>query len=127
MQLLFVVSPSVSQAFWILQAMTAIVYMGMYLLLSAAAWRLRTKEPDAVRAFRVPALPLVAIVGAIAAASAIFIGLVPPSQFGNESPALYAGILLIGVAILALPPQIIDRIKRPAWRDPRLAEGSTED
>ncbi len=112
---LFTLTPSVSSAFWILQAMTAILYMSMYILLFVSAIRLRTLQPDVERGFRVPALKLIGCVGALAAAAAILIGLVPPSQFGSVAKPEYAGILLAGVLLLAVPPQIIYRIRRPSW------------
>jgi putative glutamate/gamma-aminobutyrate antiporter len=118
---LFVVIPGVSDAFWVLQAMTAILYLLMYVLMFAAAWRLRVKQPDLPRPFRAPLLPLVATVGMLAAAAGIVIGLVPPSQFSNGSPLPYVVGLAAGVLILAMPPQIIYQIRRPAWRDPAEA------
>lgn len=121
LSVLFVVIPGVSSAFWLLQAMTAILYMLMYILMFAAAWRLRTTRADVPRPFRVPMLPLFAVVGALAAAAAIFIGLVPPSQFHESSPVVYALMLIGGVFLLAVPPQIIFQFRRTEWRNPDLA------
>jgi putative glutamate/gamma-aminobutyrate antiporter len=121
LSVLFVVIPGVSSAFWTLQAMTAILYMLMYILMFAAAWRLRITQPNVTRPFKVPAMPLVATVGALASAGAILIGLVPPSQFKESSPIVYAGLLIAGVLILAVPPQIIYRLRRPEWLDPAVA------
>lgn len=109
---LFVVIPRVSAAFWVLQAMTAILYLLMYILLFAAAWRLRVKQPELARPFRVPALPLVAVVGILAAGAGIVIGLVPPAQFKEGPPMTYAILLIAGVALLALPPQLIYQFRR---------------
>jgi amino acid transporter len=113
---LFVIIPGVSDAFWVLQAMTAILYLLMYLLMFAAAWRLRVKQPDLPRPFRAPVLPLVASVGMLAAVTGIVIGLVPPSQLGERtSHVVYALGILAGVLVLAVPPQIIYRLRRRAW------------
>lgn len=101
LSVLFVVIHGISDAFWVLQAMTAILYLSMYLLMFAAAWRLRVKQPDAPRLFRVPALPLVASVGMIAAVAGIVIGLIPPAKFKEGPPTLYALLLIAGVALLA--------------------------
>jgi amino acid transporter len=110
---LFVVMPGVSDAFWVLQAMTAILYLLMYLLMFAAAWRLRVSRPELARPFRVPWLPLVAAIGMLAAATGIVIGLAPPAQFKEGPPVTYAILLVAGVALLA---QIIYQVRRPAWR-----------
>lgn len=121
---LFVVIPGVSNAFWVLQAMTAILYLLMYLLLFAAAWRLRVKQPDLPRQFRVPALPLVATVGMLAALAGIGIGLIPPAQFKEGAPVTYAILLTAGVVLLALPPQLIYQFRRPGWRQVDEKPGS---
>ena len=124
LSVLFVVIPGVSDAFWVLQAMTAILYLLMYLLLFAAAWRLRVKQPDLPRQFRVPALPLVATVGMLAALAGIGIGLIPPAQFKEGPPLVYTLLLLAGVALLALPPQLIYLLRRPGWRQVDERPGS---
>lgn len=111
----FVVIPGVSSAFWVLQAMTAILYLLMYILMFAAAWRLRRKQPDAPRPFKAPALPLAAAVGILAAAAGIAIGLVPPAQLDEGSHLLYTAGLVIGVIVLAAPPQILYQLRRPHW------------
>src|SRR5262249_11620218 len=124
LSLAFVFSPSVSQAFWSLQAMTAVLYMLMYIIFFTAARRARHLHPDTPRPFRVPAMAFVAIVGTLAAAGAIAIGFVPPAQFGNATPIKYAAILLIGVAVLGLPPQLINRMRKPEWLNPQFADSS---
>jgi len=120
----FVVIPGVSDAFWVLQAMTAILYLLMYVLMFAAAWRLRVKQPDLPRQFRVPLLPLVASIGILASIAGIAIGLVPPSQFKEGPPVTYALLLIVGVALLALPPQIIYQLRRSQWRSEEAAAAS---
>lgn len=113
--LVFVFSDSVSKAFWMLQAITAILYMSMYVILFIAALRLRRKEPSVKRPFRVRGLPLVGGIGIVAAVSAILIGLVPPDQFSLSTPTLYTSILIVGVLVLAIPPTILYRFRRPSW------------
>jgi putative glutamate/gamma-aminobutyrate antiporter len=120
--LAFVFIPSVSSAFWILQAMTAILYLTMYVIFFVAAWRLRRVRPDVPRAFRVPAIGLFAIVGSLAAISAIVIALIPPAQFGDAPPIEYAGLLIVGVVVLGLSGQIIYQLRKPGWRS-ESAEG----
>lgn len=84
-----------------------------------AGWRLRKTRADVPRSFRSPALPLLAVVGILAALGAIAIGFVPPSQLSSDSsPLLYAGGLLVGIVILAIPPQIIYAFRRPSWSPP---------
>ena len=112
----FVLIPNVSSAFWVLQTITVELYMLMYVLMFSSGWRLRRTRPDVPRSFRVPWMPLVATVGVMAAAGAITIGFIPPSQLGSSvSPATYALGILAGVLILAIPPQVIYHFRRPTW------------
>lgn len=90
--LAFVVIPCVSSAFWVLQAMTVMLYLTMYIMLFIAAWRLRRIRPDAPRSFKVPAIGLFATMGTVAAIAAILIALVPPAQFGGGSGLHYREI-----------------------------------
>ena len=116
----FVLIPSVSSAFWVLQTITVELYMLMYVLMFAAGWRLRRTRPDVPRSFRSPLLPLLAVLGILAALGAIAIGFVPPSQLSSDtSPLRYAGALLVGIVILAIPPQIIYAFRRPSWLPPK--------
>ncbi len=112
----FVLIPSVSKAFWTLQTITVELYMLMYVLMFAACWRLRRTQPDVARAFRVPAMPLVVAVGVLSAVGAIAIGFIPPAQLGSTASPLVHGLgLLLGIVILAIPPQIIYHFRRPGW------------
>jgi amino acid transporter len=114
--LAFALLPSVSAAFWLLQAMTAILYLTMYVILFYAAWRLRRVRPDVARSVRVPAMGLFAVVGSIAAIAAILIAFVPPSQFGSTPLLEYVAILLSGVLVLGLSGQVIFQMRKPSWK-----------
>lgn len=121
LSLAFALLPSVSSAFWVLQAMTAILYLTMYVIFFIAGWRLRKLRPDAPRKFKAPAIGLLATIGIIAASCAIAIALVPPTQFGNASPLLYAAMLIVGVAILGLSGQVVFQLRRPSWKQDRMS------
>lgn len=123
--LAFALLPSVSAAFWVLQAMTAILYLTMYVILFFAAWRLRRVRPEVARSFRVPAIGLFAIVGSVAAIAAIIIAFVPPAQFASTPLLAYMGILLIGVMILGLSGQVLFQLRKPSWRT--VPAGETPD
>jgi glutamate:GABA antiporter len=70
------------------------------------------------------ALPLVGTIGLLASIAAILIAFVPPSQYGTKPVAQYALTLLVGVLVLAVPPQIIFMLKRPRWKVPSEAPGN---
>lgn len=113
--LAFVLIPSVSAAFWVLQAMTAVLYLSMYVMLFVSAVRLRRVRPDVPRTFRVPAIGLFATLGVLASVGAILIALVPPAQFGTGSPYAYAGLVIVGAGILGLSGQVVYQLRKPSW------------
>ena len=115
--LLYAFIPGVSRAYWIFAAMATQVYLIMYVLMFIAAMRLRRSQPDRARGYRAPALGLLAVVGVVSSAFAFVIGFVPPAQFGHSSPLLYSVLILAGIlAVGILPPLLMDRFRRPAWK-----------
>ena len=79
--LVFVVAPNTSSAFALLQDISIILYMRMYVCMFAAAIRLRRSQPDVARPIRIPGLQVISCVGILAALSAIVLGLTPPSGY----------------------------------------------
>jgi amino acid transporter len=115
--LLYAFIPSVSHAYWIFAVMATQVYMIMYVLMFIAAIRLRRSQPEHARGYRAPALGLLCLVGATAAAAALVIGFVPPSHFGHSNPLVYAVLILAGIlAIGLLPPVLMNRLRKPQWK-----------
>jgi glutamate:GABA antiporter len=115
--LLYAFIPRVSHAYWIFAAMATQVYLIMYVLMFVAAIRLRRSEPDRARGYRAPALGLLCVVGAVSSVFALVIGFVSPSQFGHSNPLVYAVLILGGIlAIGILPPLLLGRFRKPAWK-----------
>ena len=111
----FVVAPNTSSAFAVLQDISISLYMLMYVCMFASAIKLRRSQPDIERPIRIPALPLIAVVGILAAISAIVLGLTPPSGYTSTPAVEYAAIVGAGVLVLGIPPQFIYRFRRPSW------------
>jgi amino acid transporter len=115
--LLYAFIPSVSRAYWIFAAMATQVYLIMYVLMFLAAIRLRRLQPDHPCGYRAPALPLLCLLGAVSSVAALLIGFIAPAQFGHLNPFAYAGLILAGVVIIGvLPPFLLDRFRKPAWK-----------
>jgi amino acid transporter len=116
--LLYVFLPSVNQAYWILSAMTVELLCIVYVLIFAALIKLRYKEPETPRAFTVPGgLAGVWLVGGIGAFGIVFtfiVGLIPPSLIGFSGWG-YVLAVLAGTFILAVPPLIFLKLKKPGW------------
>jgi amino acid transporter len=113
--LVFVVAPNTSSAFALLQDVSIILYMCMYVFMFAAAIKLRRSQPDRERPIRIPGISVIAVVGILSSLAAIVLGISPPSGYTSTSATTYAIIVISGVVALAIPPQFIYRFRRPSW------------
>jgi amino acid transporter len=115
--LLYALIPTVSSAYWIFTALATQVYLIMYVLMFVAAVRLRRSQPDHPRGYRAPALSLLCLVGGLSSVIAFLIGFVSPSQLGHTSPLVYAALIAAGILGLGvLPPLLLHRFRKPAWK-----------
>jgi amino acid transporter len=116
--LLYIFLPSVNQAYWILSAMTVELLCIVYVLVFLAVIRLRYTEPAKIRAFTIPGgLAGIWLVGGIGAAGVIFtfiVGLIPPGLIGFSGVS-YVLAVLFGTFLLAVPPLIFLKMKKPEW------------
>jgi len=107
----FILLPSINSSYWILSALTAQLALMVYIMMFAAAIRLRYSRPDNPRAFCIPGgklmMWLVAGIGILTCVSAILLGFVPPSQFPVGNLAFYEGFLIVGILVLSLPPFLL--------------------
>jgi len=120
LSIFFVVMPSVQTAYQIITQLTIILYLIMYMLMFSAAVYLRHSQPDRVRSFRIPGgkswgMWLVGGLGFVGSLLAFCLSFVPPSQIPVGSPAIYVGILLVGMFIFAGLPFLIYACRRPEW------------
>jgi amino acid transporter len=98
-----------------LQAVSIILYMGMYVCMFASAIKLRRSQPDVERPIRIRGLPGIACVGILAALSAIVLGLTPPAGYTAVPAGVYAAIIAVGVVVLAVPAQLLYHFRRLEW------------
>jgi len=117
--LVYLLMPNVSAAFFLLTALTAILYLIMYIMLFAAAIRLRYSQPDVPRSYTVPGgnpgMWIVSGIGILGALFAITVGFFPPAQLTVGSPAFYVIFLAVGIVVCVAAPIIINALKRPEW------------
>ncbi|KNB52834.1 APC family permease [Streptomyces caatingaensis] len=115
--------PDVSSAYWIFSVVTTQIYLVVYLLMFAAAVRLRRHGPvaDGIggaggAGFRVPALHAVAGTGFAASLAAMCIGFVPPEQFGGQPLWRYLLIVAGGLLTIGfLAPLAFLKLRKPHW------------
>ncbi|MEU3748608.1 MULTISPECIES: APC family permease [Streptomyces] len=109
--------PNVSSVYWIFSVITTQVYLIVYLLMFAAAMRLRRTQPDHPRGYRAPALGVLCVVGLLASLAALCIGFVPSSQFGSGSVWSYVAIVGGGLVILGFViPWAFLKFRKPSWK-----------
>jgi amino acid transporter len=105
---LFLFMPSVNGSYWLLTALAAQLYMLMYLLMFAAAIKLRFSAADHPRPFKIPGgkLGMIAVsgTGILGASATLFVSFIPPEGINIGSVASYEMTLIIGLIVMCLPP-----------------------
>ena len=118
----FLFMDNLSNTYWLMSALSTQMYLSMYILMFAAAIRLRYSHPSVPRAYRIPhpkaGMWLVASIGIIAAIFAFAIFYIPPPQFHITNIAFFESYLLVGFSVLAIIPLIIHANKKPEWEVP---------
>lgn len=112
--------PSVSSAFMLMSALAVQLYLVMYLLMFAAALRLRYTRPDVVRGYTIPGgragIWTVTVVAGLTCLFVLAFGFIPPADVRSEGalPVIrYVGFLLAGMAVgLWCPLYMYGRFKR---------------
>ncbi|MFC1721854.1 amino acid permease [Patescibacteria group bacterium] len=118
--LVFLVSPSVSSSFWILTALAALLYLTVYLIMFAAAIKLRKSRPDVPRPYKVPGgkygMWIFAGIGIVACVFAMAFGLFPPHGLKTGSTFGYILFLIIGFIVMFGIPLVIWHFRKPSWK-----------
>jgi len=118
--LVFLTMPSLSSSYWILSALSTQIYLVMYIMMFAAAIRLRYTKPHVPRAYRIPhphqGMWIIASIGMFASIFAIILVFVPPAQIDVGSFAFFESFLGIGLAVMIAIPLIIHAFKKPEWK-----------
>lgn len=123
LSLLFVVMPSVQSFYQILSQLTVLLYLIAYLLMFAAAIRLRYSMKDLKRPYRIGKegngrMWLIAGVGFLASLLAFVLSFFPPGQVAVGSNAVWFSVLAIGVIFFTGCPFIILACRKKSWVSP---------
>ncbi len=118
--LLYFIMEDVSVAFFVLSAMTATLYLAMYMLMFAAAIRLRITQPNLPRVYKIPGgfpgMFIVAGIGFIGVTFALVVGFFPPTNLPVGNPELYVALVAAGMILFIGLPQVIQAFKKPEWK-----------
>lgn len=116
---LFVLMPSVQNAWWALAATQTQLTLAIYVIMYLSVRRLRKHQPDLPRPYKIPGgrvgLFVVTVGGALACLSVIAINFVPPSQLDSVSFPLYAGAMVLGVVTVCGLPFLARIFRKPTW------------
>ncbi len=117
---LYFVMDNVSTAFFMISAMTVTLYLVMYILMFAAAVKLRRTQPDLPRKYKIPGglfgLCLVSGIGLLGVCFALVVGFFPPTNLKVGNPALYVGLVAAGMVVFVGLPLVINAMKKPSWK-----------
>ena len=109
--LVFFMMPTINSSFWILSNLTGQLAFSSYILIFAAAIRLRYKRPELKRSYRVPfgnfGIWFVGVCGIVACLFSMLIGYIPPAQVAVGNVKFYEGFLIIGFIGFYLSAYII--------------------
>jgi len=126
--LIFLLMPSVSSSFWVLTALAALLYLAVYIIMFAAAIKLRKSRPNVPRPFKVPGgkhgMWIWGGIGIAACVFAMFFGLFPPDGFAGGNVLSYILFLIIGFVVLFSLPLIVWRFRKPSWKPKEKFEES---
>ncbi|MGV7245633.1 amino acid permease [Caballeronia sp. M23-90] len=109
----------VSVVFFLISAMTVALYLIAYMLMYAAAIKLRYSAPKLARPFKVPGglagMWIIAGIGFVGVIFSFVVSFFPPDQLPVGSPAMYVGLVVLGIVVFTGIPLIIHHVRRSDW------------
>jgi putative glutamate/gamma-aminobutyrate antiporter len=117
--LLFLFAPGINTSYWMLTALTTQILVLMYIMIFAAAIKLRYTQPDTPRAYKVPGgnagMWIVAGIGILGSAFSLILGFIPPTGVKHWPTPIYVAAMFVAIIVCSAPPFIIEKIKKPDW------------
>ena len=120
MSTIYLLFDDVQVAFWLMNIVPTMLYIIMYILMFAAAVRLRYTQAEVPRRYRVPfgmgGIWILAALGSLAGLIAIVFAFIPPELVKDADKSSYKNVVLIGLIFFTVLPFIIYECRRPRWR-----------
>ncbi len=108
---IFIFLDSINEAYWILSDLSAQMALLVYIIMFAAAIKLRYSKPDHPRGYTIPGgnmvMCLVAGIGIFCCILAMIVGFIPPSQIPIGNVYLFEGFLIGGLILFVLIPWLL--------------------
>ncbi len=108
---IFIFLDSINAAYWILSDLSAQMALLVYIIMFAAAVKLRYSKPDHPRGYTIPGgnivMWFVAGTGILCCIAAMIVGFIPPSQIPIGNVYLFEGFLIGGLILFVLIPWLL--------------------
>ena len=105
---IFILIDSINAAYWMLSDLCAQMALMVYIIMFAAAIKLRYSKPDHPRAYTIPGgnivMWLVSGTGILCCFIAMLIGFIPPSQIPIDNVFFFEAFLIGGLVLFVLIP-----------------------
>ena len=119
LSLVFLLMPSVNSSYWVLVALSSLIYMLMYLLMFISGLVLRYKHPNVRRDYRVPygktGIWIASIFGILGSGFGVVISFFPPSQIDTGNFLFFEFFLISATLIFCFTPFILFAARKPHW------------
>lgn len=117
--LIIILLPDISAAYWILSAMSAQMYLIMYILMFITAIVLRYTHPHVPRLYEIPhkhkGMWAVASVGIVASLFGFIIGFLPPTAFNVGNVVFYEFFMILCLLVMSSIPLLIHQFRSASW------------
>jgi amino acid transporter len=117
----FLLVPSVSGTYWLLSALTVQLALPYYILIFAAAIRLRYKKAHVERAYRIPfgniGIWICGVLGILSCIFTMIVGFFPPTQVQVGKGFQYEVVLISGILLLGVVPFILNYLFKLSKRN----------
>ncbi len=104
----FLLMPTINGSYWLVNVLSAQLYMLMYIMMFAAGIAFKFKTPKSSLIFQIPGgwigTAIVGILGIIGSVATFIIGFIPPDSIKVGSVFRYDLLIVIGLAIAILLP-----------------------
>lgn len=100
-----------SGSIWFLTALSAQFTCAQYILVFIAAVKLRYSQPQVIRAFKAPAIWLLAGLGVVSCGFSFFIAYAPHNKLVSINPLVHGLLLGISFVLLLLPTILLIRFR----------------
>jgi len=110
---IFILFDSINAAYWLLSDLCAQMALMVYVIMFAAAIKLRYTHPNQPRSYKIPGgnkvMWFISGIGILCCLTAMFIGFIPPSQIPIDDVFLFELFLISGLILFVVIPWLFTK------------------